>query len=54
MSRDNARTLRAVGHLDQRRIHEGTPWIPVQPNFSEINVEASLADPDSSCTTTGA
>lgn len=25
----------------------GTPWIPVNPNHSEINVEAALADPNS-------
>lgn len=25
----------------------GSPWLAVNPNYKEINVEAALADPDS-------
>jgi len=30
-----------------RRLTTGTPWLKVNPNFTEINVERELANPDS-------
>ena len=38
----------AVGRVGARRASRtGEPWIPVNPNHTEINAEAALADPDS-------
>ncbi|MEU3525887.1 alpha-glucosidase [Streptomyces sp. NPDC038707] len=46
-SRDNARTPMqwdATGHAG---FTAGTPWIPVNPDHTEVNAKAQLADPDS-------
>jgi len=46
-SRDNARTPMQWTAGENAGFTAGTPWIPVNPNFTEINAEAALADPDS-------
>ncbi|PRY83153.1 glycoside hydrolase family 13 protein [Alkalibacterium olivapovliticus] len=45
--RDNARTPIHWNQTDQAGFTEGTPWLKVQPNYKEINVEQALADKDS-------
>ena len=45
--RDNARTPMQWEASPHAGFTDGEPWIPVNPNFSEINVQAALADPDS-------
>ncbi len=45
--RDNARTPMQWTAGEGAGFTTGTPWIPVNPNHSEINAEAALADPDS-------
>ena len=45
--RDNARTPMQWEVSPHAGFTDGEPWIPVNPNFSEINVQAALADPDS-------
>ncbi|MEC0137364.1 alpha-glucosidase [Paenibacillus macerans] len=45
--RDNARTPMQWNAEAQAGFTTGTPWIAVNPNYKEINVEAALADPDS-------
>jgi oligo-1,6-glucosidase len=47
MSRDNARTPMQWDASPHAGFTTGTPWIPVQPNFTEINVEEATADPGS-------
>lgn len=47
VSRDNARTPMQWSAQPNGGFTTGTPWIPVNPNHSEINVEAALADPNS-------
>jgi oligo-1,6-glucosidase len=47
MSRDNARTPMQWDASDQAGFTTGTPWIPVNPNHTEINAAAAVADPDS-------
>jgi oligo-1,6-glucosidase len=47
MSRDNARTPMQWDASEHAGFTTGTPWIPVNPNHAEINVEAALADPSS-------
>ena len=46
-SRDNARTPVQWSSAPQAGFTTGTPWLPVNPNYPEINVEKALADPDS-------
>src|SRR4051812_31842886 len=47
MSRDNARTPMQWVADENAGFTTGEPWIPVNPNHTEINAEAELADPDS-------
>lgn len=46
-SRDNARTPMQWSTTENAGFTAGTPWIRVNPNHLDINVEAQLADPDS-------
>ena len=46
-SRDNARTPVQWDAGPQAGFTTGTPWLPVNPNRTEINAEAARADPDS-------
>lgn len=46
-SRDNARTPMQWDASEHAGFTTGTPWIKVNPNFTEINVKQALADPDS-------
>jgi oligo-1,6-glucosidase len=46
-SRDNARTPMQWDASEHAGFTTGTPWIRVNPNYKEINVEQALADPDS-------
>ncbi|WP_409275068.1 glycoside hydrolase family 13 protein [Neobacillus sp. SCS-31] len=46
-SRDNARTPIQWDGSANAGFTEGTPWINVNPNYKDINVEAALADKDS-------
>ena len=46
-SRDNARTPMQWTAGPQAGFTTGTPWLPVNPNHTEINAETELADPDS-------
>jgi oligo-1,6-glucosidase len=46
-SRDNARTPMQWDDNPQAGFSTGEPWIKVNPNYTEINVEQALADPDS-------
>jgi oligo-1,6-glucosidase len=45
-SRDNARTPRQWTAEEGAGFTSGTPWLKINPNYKEINVEADLADPD--------
>lgn len=45
--RDNARTPMQWNDQENAGFTTGTPWIMVNPNYKEINVEKELADPDS-------
>lgn len=45
--RDNARTPMQWNAEDGAGFTAGTPWIGLNPNYREINVEEALADPDS-------
>lgn len=45
--RDNARTPMQWDASANAGFTTGTPWIGVNPNYPEVNVEAALADPDS-------
>lgn len=47
LSRDNSRTPMQWTRGEQAGFTTGTPWIKVNPNYTEINVEQALADPDS-------
>ncbi|MBM9467897.1 alpha-glucosidase [Nakamurella sp. YIM 132084] len=47
MSRDNARTPMQWGDGHAGGFTTGTPWAPVNPNHTEINAAAAVADPDS-------
>jgi oligo-1,6-glucosidase len=47
MSRDNARTPMQWDASPNAGFTTGTPWLAVNPNHTEINAEAALADPDS-------
>ncbi len=46
-SRDNARTPVQWDDSPQGGFTTGTPWIPVNPNYREINAKAETADPGS-------
>jgi oligo-1,6-glucosidase len=46
-SRDNARTPMQWDASDQAGFTTGTPWLPVNPNSTEINVAAQKDDPAS-------
>ncbi len=45
--RDNARTPMQWTAGENAGFTTGTPWLPVNPNYTAINAEAALADPDS-------
>lgn len=45
--RDNARTPMQWSAQENAGFTEGTPWIGVNPNYTEINVESERKDPDS-------
>ena len=47
VSRDNARTPMQWDDTDNAGFTSGTPWMPVNPNYREINARAALSDPDS-------
>lgn len=46
-ARDNARTPMQWNAGKNAGFSDGTPWYRVNPNYKEINVEQSLADPES-------
>jgi oligo-1,6-glucosidase len=46
-SRDNARTPMQWDSTENAGFTTGTPWIGVNPNHTDINVEQALADPES-------
>ena len=45
--RDNARTPMQWTAGENAGFTTGTPWLPVNPNYQEINAEDQLKDPDS-------
>ena len=45
--RDNARTPMQWNSGKNAGFTDGTPWFPVNPNYTQINAEDALADPDS-------
>ncbi|MFC6652744.1 glycoside hydrolase family 13 protein [Paenibacillus rhizoplanae] len=45
--RDNARTPMQWDTTRNAGFTTGEPWLPVHPNYKEINMEANLKDPDS-------
>ena len=45
--RDNARTPMQWTAGENAGFTTGEPWLPVNPNYVDINAEAALADPDS-------
>ena len=45
--RDNSRTPMQWSAKNQAGFSTGTPWLKVNPNYKEINVEAQQHDPDS-------
>ena len=47
IARDNARTPVQWDASPNAGFTTGTPWIKVNPNYTEINAEAALADPNS-------
>ncbi len=47
VARDNSRTPMQWDASTCAGFTTGTPWIPVNENYTEINAEAALADPDS-------
>ena len=46
-SRDNARTPMQWSAGANAGFTDGTPWLKVNPNYTSINVEAQMEDPDS-------
>ncbi|MDE7327854.1 MAG: alpha-glucosidase C-terminal domain-containing protein, partial [Lachnospiraceae bacterium] len=46
-ARDNARTPMQWNSGPQAGFTEGTPWCRVNPNYTEVNVQEALKDPDS-------
>lgn len=47
MGRDNARTPMQWDASPQAGFTTGVPWIPVNPNHTEVNAAAAIEDPDS-------
>jgi len=47
IARDHARTPMQWNTAPQAGFTTGMPWLKINPNYTEINVEAALADPDS-------
>lgn len=47
LSRDNSRTPMQWNDSANAGFTEGVPWLKVNPNYREINVEQALSDPDS-------
>jgi len=47
LSRDNSRTPVQWNDAPHAGFTTGTPWLPVNPNYKDINVERDLARPDS-------
>jgi oligo-1,6-glucosidase len=47
MGRDNARTPMQWDESEHAGFTTGAPWIPVNPNHTEINARAAVADEDS-------
>ena len=47
IARDNARTPVQWNDSPNAGFTTGTPWINVNPNYTEINADAALADPNS-------
>lgn len=45
--RDNARTPMQWADKPNAGFTDGTPWLPVNPNYPTINADAALAEPDS-------
>jgi oligo-1,6-glucosidase len=45
--RDNARTPVQWNDSEHAGFTTGTPWIAVNPNYEEVNVEKAVADPES-------
>ena len=45
--RDNSRTPMQWSQEENAGFTTGTPWLKVNPNYMEINVEKALEDPDS-------
>lgn len=45
--RDNARTPMQWSAEENAGFSPGKPWLPVNPNYREINAQAALADPGS-------
>lgn len=45
--RDNARTPMQWSGGINAGFSDASPWLPVNPNYTEINAEVALADPDS-------
>ena len=46
-ARDNARTPMQWSQEPQAGFTIGTPWFPVNPNYTHINAQQALDDPDS-------
>lgn len=46
-SRDNARTPMQWDASENAGFSTGTPWLPVHPDYTQVNVAAEEADPDS-------
>jgi oligo-1,6-glucosidase len=46
-SRDNARTPMQWDANTQAGFTQGTPWLPINPNYVTVNAEAAIADDDS-------
>ena len=46
-SRDNARTPMQWDDSQHAGFTEGTPWLPVNPNYTEINAASQTGDPNS-------
>jgi oligo-1,6-glucosidase len=47
MSRDNARTPMQWDATPHAGFTTGTPWLPVNPNYHQINAAAQIGDPES-------